>query len=205
MLAGAGLSGAEYAAGWEQSLLALLPLAIGFFWALRFLRTLQRARPTALVATDHSLRLERLDGSRFEDLDLSIVSSIRIGPDGFAAPWRWLKGPRDGLVVLRLRGSDQGFVIPSQIAAHPIGRPLLARILTASRARGPVSVLGPPSLVSEIENLARSSALLARADVLRPITVPAGWYPDPAHTAPLRWWDGREWTDHTKADQTPVL
>ena len=26
--------------------------------------------------------------------------------------------------------------------------------------------------------------------------VAAGWYPDPWQQAPLRWWNGREWTGH---------
>lgn len=29
----------------------------------------------------------------------------------------------------------------------------------------------------------------------------AGWYPDPAGSAPWRWWDGRQWTPETRADQ----
>lgn len=195
---GAGLAAAEYAGGVRPTVLVLIPLAIGVVWSARFARTLQRARPTALVATDHSLRLERLDGSRHEDLDLSIISSIRIGPDGFAVPWRWLKGPRDGLVVLRLRGTDQGFVIPAQIATHPVTRQLLARILAASRARGPVSLLGPSQLVSEIEQLARDTVAADAQHHVPPITIPAGWYPDPARVAAFRWWDGRAWSEHTR-------
>jgi hypothetical protein len=27
---------------------------------------------------------------------------------------------------------------------------------------------------------------------------PAGWYPDPAGEALLRWWDGDQWTAKTK-------
>ena len=27
---------------------------------------------------------------------------------------------------------------------------------------------------------------------------PAGWYPDPAGRAGLRWWDGLDWTDHRR-------
>lgn len=28
-----------------------------------------------------------------------------------------------------------------------------------------------------------------------PEIAPFGWYPDPAGTAMLRWWDGSAWTD----------
>lgn len=30
-----------------------------------------------------------------------------------------------------------------------------------------------------------------------PATKPAAWYPDPRGEARLRYWNGREWTDHT--------
>ncbi len=34
--------------------------------------------------------------------------------------------------------------------------------------------------------------------------VPAGWYPDPWGTAPLRWWDGRAWSWQTAAPPPPT-
>jgi hypothetical protein len=36
-------------------------------------------------------------------------------------------------------------------------------------------------------------------DQQRQMTVPpvAGWYADPWSQAPLRWWDGLQWTSHT--------
>lgn len=37
-----------------------------------------------------------------------------------------------------------------------------------------------------------------------PTTPPANWYPDPAQTGWLRWWDGSQWTEHTAPDQQAV-
>jgi hypothetical protein len=191
----------EFQAGMKLIAFELLPLFVGAVWAFRFIRTFVRARPTAVVATDHSLSLERLDGSRKQDLDLAGISSIRIGPDGFSFPWRWLKGPRSGLVLLRLRENGNGLAIPPQLAEHPVIRQLLARMLATSRTRGPVSIVGPAATVTELERLAQSTSVISHAMEIPPITIPAGWYPDPSGVAPLRWWDGREWADYTR--QTP--
>ena len=30
------------------------------------------------------------------------------------------------------------------------------------------------------------------------------WYRDPGNAAQLRWWNGNEWTGHTRADEPPV-
>lgn len=202
LVVGGAISAFELRAGMQLLLLEILPFLVGLAWALRFARTFMRARPTAVVATDHSLRLERLDGSRKEDLDLSGVASIKIGPDGFSLPWRWLKGPRNGLVVLRLRSNGNGLAIPAQLASHPVGLQLLARVLAASRAHGPVSLAGPSEMVGELERLALSAKIAAVAAEIPPITIPAGWYPDPAGGQGTRWWDGRAWTDHVR-EATP--
>ncbi len=199
---GVGVSLLELGAGVQLIAFELLPAVMGLVYASRFIRTFQNARPTAFVATDHSLRLERLDGSRTQDVDLSGISSIRIGPDGFGVPLRWFKEQRRGLVLLQFRGTRQGVAIPSQLASHPVTHRLLGRILAASRAVGPVRILGPAATVGEIESFARSVAAVPAAGGIPPITVPAGWYPDPSGTAPLRWWDGRAWTGHTR--ETPI-
>jgi hypothetical protein len=199
VILGAGGTALALATSRQPGLFAVMPLIIGVLCAVPRVHLAQHARPTAVVATDHSLRLERLDGSRFEELDLSLIGSIRIGPNGFPVPWRWMKGSRDGMVLLRKRVSDQSFVIPAPLASHPVTRQLLARILVSSRARGPVSLVGPPDTVREIESLARTSPVGTGQDHVPPITIPAGWHPDPSGAAPLRWWDGRAWTEHTKS------
>ncbi len=203
LLVGAGVSGLEEAmlpqlqAGGQLLLFVAIPFLVGLTWAARFLRAFFKAKPTAVVATDHSLRLEQIDGSSHQEIDLASVSSIRIGPDGFSPLWRWMKGPRAGMVVLRLRGTGSGLGLPPQLASHPVIRQLLARMLAASRSRGPVVLAGPSATVDELEQLARSAAVVAPS-YIPPITIPAGWYPDPAGQAPLRWWDGRAWADYTR-------
>ena len=36
---------------------------------------------------------------------------------------------------------------------------------------------------------------MSETSVSAPEIAPFGWYPDPAGTAMLRWWDGSAWTD----------
>lgn len=37
------------------------------------------------------------------------------------------------------------------------------------------------------------------------MTSPApGWYPDPAHSGSMRWWDGQQWTDHMAPGQPGI-
>ncbi len=200
---GCAVTAFELASGTSGLALPFLPAVAGAAWALRLGRAVMRMRPTAVVATDHSLSLERLDGSQRHELDLAGVSAIRIGPDGFSAPWRWMKAARGGAVLLRLR-ADSGLPapaqvsIPAELATHPVIRQLLGRMLAASKARGPVDLSGPASTVRELEQLAATSGVPIGAGHIPPITIPAGWYPDPAGAAPLRWWDGRAWADYTR-------
>jgi hypothetical protein len=30
-----------------------------------------------------------------------------------------------------------------------------------------------------------------------------GWFSDPSHEHPLRWWDGGRWSEHTRSEQSP--
>jgi hypothetical protein len=38
-----------------------------------------------------------------------------------------------------------------------------------------------------------------------PAVAPAGWYPDAAGQARLRWWDGAQWTEHTSVGGPPSV
>lgn len=55
----------------------------------------------------------------------------------------------------------------------------------------------PPSFYEGREVAATPSAAQQAAPVV-PDGPEAGWYSDPDGTPNLRWWNGREWTDHRK-------
>jgi hypothetical protein len=38
----------------------------------------------------------------------------------------------------------------------------------------------------------------------QPQTAPFGWYQDPANSGMLRWWNGRQWTDHLEYPRPEV-
>lgn len=40
--------------------------------------------------------------------------------------------------------------------------------------------------------------------VLDSAMAPAGWYPDPAGTDQLRWWNGSAWTEHLEERRPEV-
>ncbi|MBY3988007.1 DUF2510 domain-containing protein [Rhodococcus fascians] len=39
---------------------------------------------------------------------------------------------------------------------------------------------------------------------IRPVTTPAGWYPDPGDAGFIRWFDGGQWTAHVQQSRPPA-
>ncbi|MCU1581798.1 MAG: hypothetical protein QOK46_792 [Microbacteriaceae bacterium] len=55
------------------------------------------------------------------------------------------------------------------------------------------------------ENHAAAADLAAKEAQHQPVpTAPFGWYPDPAGSPKLRWWNGSSWTDRLEAPR-PAL
>ena len=45
----------------------------------------------------------------------------------------------------------------------------------------------------------RSTLGIAMSIAFATELAPSGWYPDPAGSPMVRWWNGREWTEHLEA------
>jgi hypothetical protein len=70
-------------------------------------------------------------------------------------------------------------------------------IYLVKRGRVPAKGEGLTQQSGNLDHLPRPSAPPANA-VAVPLA-PAGWYPDPHRAAPLRYWSGNAWTEHTSA------
>lgn len=125
------------------------------------------------------------------------------GPDPGSAQDGDPGGVEDGAA----RGSDAAGGLP---AADPGGDPIdwFAPPSTRSAGTSPNGI--PARTAAEPAESPRSiapnqppgpSAAAPHADPAaeEPGPTGPGWYPDPWHAAPLRWWTGTTWTSHTRA------
>ena len=92
-------------------------------------------------------------------------------------------GQPENATAEQARGAD------SVAPAPDWGRPEQASVGDGARPAEPVGVPGPAATGT---GWAPGAAL-----------PPANWYPDPAGLAPLRWWDGTQWTSYTAGPTGP--
>jgi uncharacterized protein DUF2510 len=86
----------------------------------------------------------------------------------------------------------------SMRAAGPDAAGIAPHVPTLEGAVNEWASAGQPQGLSDHVQAAAPTVAAALSDPVPPPPVaPAGWFPDPSGTGTQRYWDGRQWTEHT--------
>lgn len=101
-------------------------------------------------------------------------------------------------VITYLERRASGFPAFGWTAGVFLLGPLVYLFFVYKRPRNAV-VYSPEAAMTQQARMARGLAPKAAPAGAGATDAPADWYPDPTGKARLRYWNGREWTDHTAA------
>lgn len=179
--------GFEYGNDGPVALLGALAIAgLIWFWKRETILAATAVAGTLVVVSFHALasnssRLGDLGG--FADIKpgvgLVIVVLGALAATGFGVFGLVTGGKADSAALKQVFGqagaqsATQGYSLPPQGAAPAQGY--------AQPAAAQAAPVAPPAPAQPAEAAAAQ---------------PAGWYPDPHGQAPLRYWDGSQWTEH---------
>ncbi len=120
------------------------------------------------------LHLGAVRGTTEEDFPFAKISSVK-----------WSSGIISGTVTVSLAGNSEAEI-------RNVNRQDGKAITDRARA-----VIAGEVLRGSAESHPAPAVSPAQPPPPPPPGVPAGWYPDADNDRLLRYWDGREWTDHT--------
>jgi hypothetical protein len=125
-------------------------------------------------------------------IDRPPVQALMVGPEQ-GEPWLFF--PSAGVAPLHFTGSPPG-------GRDPLGLGTVQSVSVFARELSPgqrALTLGP-DMPRITVGLLRSGA----GSTSPSGAVAEGWFPDPWHRAPVRWWDGQQWTHRTIPSEAAV-